>query len=85
MLDELMNDCGDGKILIDIFDQYSKTGTPLKFIGLLLVNTLKTLPLMIIWGAVGIIFNLIGVFWVGGFGTGKFLDNLINAAAWPWN
>lgn len=80
-----MNDCGDGKVLIDLYKIFSEQGTVVKVLLKLLVNGLYTFPFLLVWGAVSLVFNTILCFYVGGYGTGQFLSALVNGAAWPWD
>jgi hypothetical protein len=85
MLDELMNDCGDGKVLIDLYKIFEQKKTVGKVLLRLFVNALYTFPILLVWGAVSLVFNTILCFYVGGYGTGQFLNALVNGAAWPWD
>ncbi|CAI2380732.1 unnamed protein product [Moneuplotes crassus] len=83
--DEVMNDCGGGLILIDLFNLWSDTGSIWRFGLRIFLHALYTFPLLAVWGVVSIACNLIFFFWGGGFGAGNFLQALIVGMGWPWD
>ena len=85
LTDEIMNDCGDGKILIDLFQLYNSSGSILNMSLRLLFNALYTSPLLIVWGAISLAFNVIFCFWVGSYGIGQFLRTLVLGNPYIWD
>ena len=83
--DEIMNDCGDGKILIDLFQLYSRTKSIGRFVLALFLNSLYTFPFLLVWGVIAVVFNSIFCYYVGGFAIGQFLSALVLANPYPWN
>ena len=85
VFDELMNDCGDGKILIDLFELWSRTGSVWRFGLALLLHTLYTFPVLLVWGVISIAGNLVFCYWLGGYGLGQFLNAFVNGQTYPWD
>uniref|UniRef100_A0A7S3N4H5 Uncharacterized protein n=1 Tax=Euplotes harpa TaxID=151035 RepID=A0A7S3N4H5_9SPIT len=83
--DEIMNDCGDGKILIDLFQLFTRTGTIGKFVLALFLHSLYTAPFLLVWGAIAVVFNTIFCYYVGGYAVGQFLNALVLGNAYPWD
>lgn len=85
IVDEIMNDCGDGKVLVDVAQLFMEKKTVTKVLIAMLVNSLYTLPLILVWGVIGIAGDLVLCFWLGGFGLGQVLNAVVNGAGWPWD
>ena len=83
--DEIMNDWGDGKVLIDLFQLYTRTGSIGKFVLALFLHALYTFPFLLVWGVVAVVFNTIFCYYIGGFAIGQFLSALVLANPYPWN
>ena len=85
MADELMNDCADGKILVDLFQLFNRTGSIWRFALAIFLHSLYTFPFLLVWGTISVVFSSVFCFWVGGFGLGQFLNALVLGLAWPWD
>mmetsp|Transcript_2073 Transcript_2073/g.2342 ORF Transcript_2073/g.2342 Transcript_2073/m.2342 type:complete len:209 (-) Transcript_2073:52-678(-) len=83
--DEVMNDCGDGQVLVDLATLYTKTNSIWKFGLRILVHAIYTAPFLAFWGAFSIVCNLVTFFWGGGYGTGQFINALVVGLPWPWD
>ena len=83
--DEVMNDCGDGQILVDLFNLYTSAGSIFKFVLRLAFHALYTSPFLIFWGVISTICNLIFFYWGGGYGAGQFLNAVVVGVSWPWD